>query len=284
MELARVIPELPAAQRDTLRIVTHASNIATYLSEARVDPKRSPDRGLYRPNHARGRRTAGLGTTSRASLQCLLHGRERSRSRGGWTNNNLAQSKVKQVVMRHSAKVYVVADSSKWRSVNFAPIGPFDAVAGWIVDRNREAEIRPYFSGSKCDLIFADLILLRVADDSIAFRSSKPCHPYLPFRAFYLKIAQTIKQFRSPIADFPRLLFDCDILFLKRVSLLHYLGQIEHFAKTVWIATPRNLTSLLTTIERRSSATLDGGRRYTPVREEILIMKNSLEATDEKTH
>ena len=36
MELARVIPELPAAQRDTLRIVTHASNIASYLSEARA--------------------------------------------------------------------------------------------------------------------------------------------------------------------------------------------------------------------------------------------------------
>ena len=36
MELARVISELPAAQRDTLRIVTHASNIASYLSEVRA--------------------------------------------------------------------------------------------------------------------------------------------------------------------------------------------------------------------------------------------------------
>ena len=36
MELARLIPELPAVQRDTLRIVTHASNIATFLSETRV--------------------------------------------------------------------------------------------------------------------------------------------------------------------------------------------------------------------------------------------------------
>ena len=48
MELARLIPELPAVQRDTLRIVTHASNIASYLSETRVGSKRSPDRGLYR--------------------------------------------------------------------------------------------------------------------------------------------------------------------------------------------------------------------------------------------
>ena len=47
--------------------------------------------------------------------------------------------------MRHSAKVYVIADSSKWRAVNFAPIGPFDEVAGWIVDRDREPEIRPFF-------------------------------------------------------------------------------------------------------------------------------------------
>ena len=74
----------------------------------------------------------------------------------GWTNSNPEQSTVKQVVMRHSAEVYVVADSSKWRSGNFAPIGPLDAVAGWIVDRNRETEIRPFFSRSKCDLIFAE--------------------------------------------------------------------------------------------------------------------------------
>ena len=74
----------------------------------------------------------------------------------GWTNNNLGESKVKQVVMRHSAKVYVIADSSKWRAVNFAPIGGFDEVAGWIVDRDREPEIRPFFSRLKCELIFAD--------------------------------------------------------------------------------------------------------------------------------
>jgi DeoR/GlpR family transcriptional regulator of sugar metabolism len=74
----------------------------------------------------------------------------------GWTNSSPEQSTVKQLVMKHSAKVYVVADSSKWRSGNFAPIGPIDAVAGWIVDRNRETEIRPFFSGTKCDLIFAE--------------------------------------------------------------------------------------------------------------------------------
>ena len=50
----------------------------------------------------------------------------------------------------------MIADSSKWRLVNFVPISRFDAAAGWIVDRDREAEIRPFFSRLKCELIFAD--------------------------------------------------------------------------------------------------------------------------------
>ena len=37
--------------------------------------KRSPDRGLYRSDHAGSRRTARLETTPGASLQCFLHGR-----------------------------------------------------------------------------------------------------------------------------------------------------------------------------------------------------------------
>ena len=156
MELARVIPELPRTQRDSLRIVTHASKIASYLSEARAV------RSVHQIGGDIDQIT--LATAGRQALEQLqgLHynvffmGVSAADPEAGWTNNNLAQSKVKRVVMRHSAKVYVIADSSKWRSVTFAPICPFDAVAGWILDRNREAEIRPYFSGLRCDLIFAD--------------------------------------------------------------------------------------------------------------------------------
>ena len=156
MELARVIPELPAAQRDTLRIVTHASNVASYLSEVRAV------RSVHQIGDDIDQVTlAAVGPQALEQLQGLHYnvffmGVSGADPEAGWTNNNLAESKVKQVVMRHSAKVYVIADSSKWRAVNFAPIGPFDAVTGWIVDRNREAEIRPFFSRLKCDLIFAD--------------------------------------------------------------------------------------------------------------------------------
>jgi DeoR/GlpR family transcriptional regulator of sugar metabolism len=156
MELARVIPELPASQRDTLRVVTHASNVASYLSEVRAV------RSVHQIGDDIDQVTlAAVGPQALEQLQGLHYnvffmGVSGADPEAGWTNNNLAESKVKQVVMRHAAKVYVIADSSKWRSVNFAPIGPFDAVAGWIVDRNREDEIRPFFSRLKCDLIFAD--------------------------------------------------------------------------------------------------------------------------------
>ncbi|HEY5813230.1 MAG TPA: hypothetical protein VIT23_11335 [Terrimicrobiaceae bacterium] len=156
MELARVIPELPAAQRDSLRIVTHASNIASYLSAARAV------RSVHQIGGDIDQIT--LAAAGRQALEQLqgLHYNTFFMSVGGvdpeagWTSNDLAQSKVKRVVMKHSATVYVIADSSKWRSINIAPICPFDAVAGWIVDRNREAEIRQYFSGLKCRLILAD--------------------------------------------------------------------------------------------------------------------------------
>jgi DeoR/GlpR family transcriptional regulator of sugar metabolism len=156
MELARVISDLPAAQRDTLRVVTHASNIASYLSEVRAV------RSVHQIGDDIDQVTlAAVGPQALEQLQGLHYnvffmGVSGADPEAGWTNNNLAESKVKQVVMRHSAKVYVIADSSKWRFVNFSPIGQFDAVAGWIVDRDREAEIRPFFSRLKCELIFAD--------------------------------------------------------------------------------------------------------------------------------
>ena len=156
MELARRIPDLPAVQRDTLRIVTHASNIATYLSEARVVRSVHQIGGYLDPITLAAAGPPALEQLKGLHYSVFFMGVSGADPDIGWTNSSLEQSTVKQVVMRHSAKVYVVADSSKWRSGNFTPIGPFEAVAGWIVDRNRETEIRPFFSRSKCDLIFAD--------------------------------------------------------------------------------------------------------------------------------
>jgi DeoR/GlpR family transcriptional regulator of sugar metabolism len=156
MELARLILELPAAQRDTLRIVTHASNIATYISKTRVVRSVHQIGGYIDPTTL-----AAVGPPALEQLKTLHYnvffmGVSGADPDAGWTNSDVAQAELKQVIMRQSARIYVVADSSKWRSGNFEPIGPFDAVTGWIVDRNRETEIRPVFSRSKCNLIFAD--------------------------------------------------------------------------------------------------------------------------------
>ena len=156
MEVARSILDLPAFQRDTLRIVTHASNIATYLSKARVVRSVHQIGGYIDPITLAAAGPPALEQLKGLHYNVFFMGVSGADPNFGWTNSNLAQSAVKQVVMKHSAKIYVVADSSKWQSGNFEPIGPFDAVAGWIVDRSREAEIRPFFSRSRCDLIFAE--------------------------------------------------------------------------------------------------------------------------------
>jgi DeoR/GlpR family transcriptional regulator of sugar metabolism len=156
MELARLLLELPAAQRDTLRIVTHASNISTYLSETRAVRSVHQIGGYIDPITLAAAGRPALEQLKGLHYSLFFMGVNGADPDIGWTSSNPDQSTVKQVVMRHSAKVYVVADSSKWRSGNFAPIGPINGVAGWIVDRNRETEIRPFFSGSTCDLIFAE--------------------------------------------------------------------------------------------------------------------------------
>ena len=99
MELARVISELPAAQRDTLRIVTHASNIASYLSEVRAV------RSVHQIGDDIDQVTlAAVGPQALEQLQGLHYnvffmGVSGADPEAGWTNNNLAESKVKQVVM-----------------------------------------------------------------------------------------------------------------------------------------------------------------------------------------
>jgi DeoR/GlpR family transcriptional regulator of sugar metabolism len=156
MELARMIAQLPAGQRDTLRIVTHASNIATYLSKARVVRSVHQIGGYIDPITLAAAGQPAMEQLKGLHYSVFFMGVSGVDPDSGWTNSDLDQCMIKQVVMRHSAKIYVVADSSKWRSGNFALIGPVDAVAGWIVDRNRETEIRPFFLGSQCELIFAD--------------------------------------------------------------------------------------------------------------------------------
>jgi DeoR/GlpR family transcriptional regulator of sugar metabolism len=156
MELAHLIAELSADQRDTLRIVTHASNIAAYLSKTRIVRSVHQIGGYIDPITLAAAGPPAIEQLKGLHYNVFFMGVSGADPDIGWTNSDVEQRAIKQVVMRHSAQVYVVADSSKWRAGNFALIGPLDAVAGWIVDRNRETEIRPFFLGSQCELILAD--------------------------------------------------------------------------------------------------------------------------------
>ena len=74
----------------------------------------------------------------------------------GWTNNDLAESKVKQAVMSRASTVCVLADSSKWRAISFTPIAPLNAVSYWIVDRGQRPDMEEAFRESSTQLCFAE--------------------------------------------------------------------------------------------------------------------------------
>lgn len=141
MELTRVIQELDPAQRDRLRIVTHATAVSTHLATYR----------LVHSVHQIGDEV-NFATVAAVGPQALeqilpLHfdvffmGVRGADPTAGWTNNDLVEAKVKQAVMSRSSQVYVIADSSKWRAISFTPIAPLEAVSGWIVDRGQQRDM-----------------------------------------------------------------------------------------------------------------------------------------------
>jgi DeoR family transcriptional regulator, fructose operon transcriptional repressor len=155
MELARVIHELDPAQRDGLRIVTHAPGIATHLATHR----------LVRSVHQIGDDVnfATLSAVGPHALEQILGlhfdvffmGVRGADPVAGWTNNDSAEAKMKQAVMSRSSKIYVIADSSKWRALSFTPIAPFEAATGWVVDRGQQQDMAEAFRELQLELCFA---------------------------------------------------------------------------------------------------------------------------------
>jgi DeoR/GlpR family transcriptional regulator of sugar metabolism len=74
----------------------------------------------------------------------------------GWTNVDLDEAEIKLAVMKKSRATYVIADSSKWQKVGFAPISSLTSVAGWVVDRAIEQELTRSLSNVPLTVIYAD--------------------------------------------------------------------------------------------------------------------------------
>lgn len=155
MELARAIQELDPAQRDGLRIVTHATAVSTHLATYRV--VRSVHQIGDDVNFAT---VAAVGPQALEQI-LLLHfdvffmGVRGADLTAGWTNNDVVEARVKQAVMSRSSQVYVIADSSKWRAISFTPIAPLEAVSGWLVDRGQQQDMEEAFRTLRVPLHFA---------------------------------------------------------------------------------------------------------------------------------
>ena len=156
MELARVIPELDPGQRENLRIVTHAPNVAAYLATHRVVRSVHQIGDELDQTAVAAVGPQALEQIARLYFDVFFMGVRGADPAAGWTNNDLAESKVKQAVMGRAAAVYVLADSSKWRAVSFTPIAPLESVSGWIVDRGQQRDMEDTFRTLPVRLSFAE--------------------------------------------------------------------------------------------------------------------------------
>lgn len=156
MELARVIPELPAKQREDLRIVTHAPNVAAYLATHRVVGSVHQIGDELDQSAVAAVGPQALEQIARLYFDLFFMGVRGADLAAGWTNNDLSESKVKQAAMSRAAAVYVLADSSKWRAISFTPIAPLGAVSRWIVDRGQQGDMEEAFRTLPVRLAFAD--------------------------------------------------------------------------------------------------------------------------------
>jgi DeoR/GlpR family transcriptional regulator of sugar metabolism len=155
MELAKVIHELDPRQRHDLRIVTHAPAVATYLATQRSvgSVHQIGDEVNFATLSAVG--PHALEQILRLHFDIFFMGVRGADPVAGWTNNDSAEAKVKQAVMSQSSQTYVLADSSKWRSISFTPIAPLEAATGWIVDRGQQPTMEASFQALPVKLCFA---------------------------------------------------------------------------------------------------------------------------------
>jgi len=155
MELARVIHELDPVRRNSLRIVTHAPAVATYLAT-----QRSVGSVHQIGDEVNFATLSAVGPNAqeqilRLHFDIFFMGVRGADPVAGWTNNDLAEAKVKQAVMSRSSETYILADSSKWRAISFTPIAPLGAANGWIVDRTQQQDMEETFKTLSVKLCFA---------------------------------------------------------------------------------------------------------------------------------
>ena len=155
MELAKAIAELPLRQRESLRIVTHAPNVAAHLATHRLVGSVHQIGDELDQNAVAAVGPQALEQISRLYFDLFFMGVRGADPAAGWTNNDLAESTVKQAVMKRAASVCVLADSSKWRAVSFTPIAPLESVSQWIVDCGQQRDMEEAFRTLPVQLSFA---------------------------------------------------------------------------------------------------------------------------------
>lgn len=154
-ELARALQELPADKRETIRVVTHASNIAASLAERRVIKSIYQIGGELDLLTLAATGPQAVNQISRLNFDLFFMGAGGIDPDAGWTNQDFAEVTIKHAVMKQARKTFVIAHSAKWGTVGFAPIVPLNSIQGWVTDGLREEELTRTLSKHKIRLIFA---------------------------------------------------------------------------------------------------------------------------------
>jgi DeoR/GlpR family transcriptional regulator of sugar metabolism len=156
MEVAKALIELPSEERISLRIVTHASNTAAYLTDARSVRSVFQIGGNLDFLTLAATGPQAIKQIEQLHFDLFLMGVSGAHLTSGWTNVDLDEAEIKLAVMKKSRATYVIADSSKWQKVGFAPISSLTSVAGWVVDRAIEQELTRSLSNVPLTVIYAD--------------------------------------------------------------------------------------------------------------------------------
>jgi len=145
MEVARALILRTRSSSFEVRVVTHATNIATALATCPSLRVHQIGGEIYQNMFS------AVGPEALEQLRALKFdicflGVNGATVSEGWTNSNQVEVAIKQVVIKRSRAPYVIADSSKWGYAAFAHIAPLGDMNGWITDallpKSGEEELR----------------------------------------------------------------------------------------------------------------------------------------------
>lgn len=154
MEVARALILRTRGSRFEVRIVTHATNVATALA-TRPSLRVHQIGGEVYQNMFSAVGPEALEQLNRLYFDICFLGVNGATVADGWTNSNQIEVPIKQAVIKRSHTPYVIADSSKWGYTAFARIAALSDVRGWITDAQFSEAAEEELSGLSVDMIRA---------------------------------------------------------------------------------------------------------------------------------